>query len=75
MVMQNTSNMLVTGANEKHQHCFLVKPSPSHRRTDLMSTAQFHEVDNMYYVSNRQLVIKLHSGDSLCFNVNGQCVT
>ena len=39
MVMQNTSNMLVTGANERHQHCFLVKPSPSHRRTDLMSTA------------------------------------
>ena len=75
MVMQNTSNMLVTGANEKNQHCFLIKPSPSHRRTDLLSSAQFHEVDNMYYVSNMHVVLKLHSGTSLCFNVNGQSVT
>ena len=73
--MQNTSNMLVTGANKNNQYCFLVKPSPGHRRTDLLSTAQFHELQNMYYVSNEHVILKLNSGNSLTFNINGQCVT
>ena len=73
--MNNTTNMLVIAVNKKNQYCFLVKPAPGLRRTDLLSAAQKEIITNMYFVSNHHVIIKTKTGFSTCFDIRGKAVS
>ena len=72
--MPSATGIVAIGQRTHKEFCFIVKPSPGSRKSDIVPTQQIPEIRNMFFVSNSHIAVKFHSGKFVHFDSNGSIV-
>ena len=57
-IMANTSNMIVMGINDKNQFCLMKRPRPGMKKSDLIGSQFYNDINDMYFVSDKHVVLE-----------------
>ena len=66
--------MIATCHKEHKTFCFLVKPSPGSRKSDIVGFQQIAEIDQMYFVSNQHILVRFKDSKTVTLRSNGTIV-
>ena len=56
------------------EFCFIVKPSPGSRKTDIVSGKQIPDIEEMFFVSNNHVLVKFKYGKTVLCMSNGSVI-
>ena len=56
--MANTSNMIIMGINDKNQFCLMKRPRPGMKKSDLIGSQFYNDINDMYFVSDKHVVLE-----------------
>ena len=66
--------MIATCHREHKTFCFVVKPSPGSRKSDIVGFQQIAEIDQMYFVSNQHILVRFKDSKTVTLRSNGTIV-
>ena len=69
--MSMTTNIIAQCQRYHKEFCFLVKPAPGSRQVNIVGFQQLHEIEQMLFVSNSHVLIKLRGGKAVTLLSNG----
>ena len=72
--MPLTTNMIAVGQKEHKEFCFVVKPSPGSRKSDIVGFQQINEMQDMLFVSNQHILVRFNGGKTVTLRSNGAIV-
>ena len=72
--MPLTTNLIAVGQKEHKDFCFVVKPSPGSRKSDIVGFQQIAEIREMLFVSNQHILVRFNGGKTVTLRSNGAIV-
>ena len=72
--MPLTTNLIAVGQKNHKEFCFVVKPSPGSRKSDIMGFQQISEIDDMLFVSNQHILVRFKGNKTVTLQSNGAIV-
>lgn len=72
--MSMTTNMITLCEKNHSEFCFVVKPAPGSRRVNIVGYQQLHEIEQMLFVSNTHVLLRLRGGKTVTIMANGSIV-
>ena len=72
--VHQTSSIVTIAQNNSKEFCFVMKPAPGTRRTDIMAFNFIPEIEKMTFVSNYHVLVKFKYGKTVTFEANGEIV-
>ena len=69
--MATTTNMIAVAHESEKGSCFLVRPAPGNRRTDVIPTKQISDIEDMLFVSNEHILVQFKNKAFVTFNADG----
>ena len=69
--MSMTANCISLAQRNNSDFCFIVGPAPGSRRINIVGYHQLYEIENMLFVSNVHILIKLRGGKAVTIMLNG----
>ena len=69
-----TTSLIAVAERGYKEFCFIIKPSPGSRKTDIVSTKQIPDIEDMFFVSNNHVLVKFKYGKAVLCMSNGSVI-
>ena len=69
--MSMTANFIALAQRNHKEFCFVINPAPGSRRVNIVGYQQLYEIEQMLFVTNTHVLLKLRGGKAVTLMLNG----